>query len=287
MPSRQQDWRPGVIWPDVCVRLRDFYAALRGHFGYQPRWWPGTPWEMTLSAILVQQCDWTVAHRGLRQLVAAGIDDIASLTAARAGDVQDCIRSIAFAPTKAGRLIAFAQHLRTRGFDRVEAYLSSAETDVLRNDLLSLAGIGHETADAILLFAGDSHATFVIDAYTRRILVRTRLHASLDDAFWKRPAPVLRAFLQQHLLASLDQYDAFEWDESVPREVAVMRDYHAQLVELGRHHCLKSKPRCHATGKHGWAGYDFCRDHCLAANCTACPLSEMCRYATPPIEPRD
>jgi endonuclease-3 related protein len=211
--------------------------------------------------------------------VAAGIDDISSLARARLTEVQHCIRSIAFAPTKSGRLIAFARHLRARGFENIEAFLSSAETIVLRNDLLSLPGIGHETADAILLFAGDRHPTFVIDAYTRRIFTRTRLRANLDEAFWMRPAPVLRSFLQQHLLASRDQYDGFDWDEGVPRDVALMRDYHAQLVELGRHHCLKSKPRCHVTGKHGWAGYDFCREHCTSEKCTACPLSGMCRHA--------
>ncbi len=280
MKSPRREWTPGLIWPEVTLRLHELYAALRRHFGYQPRWWPGTPWEIALSAMLVQQCDWTVANRGTQRLIDAGISGIRELARASPTDVQECIRSISFAPTKAGRLIDFAKHLKSRGCNTIEDYLGSADTGVLRNDLLSLRGIGDETADAILLFGGTSHSTFIVDAYTRRILSRVRLDGALNEAFWKGPAPRLRQFLREHLLANPSHYDKFEWSGGVSREVALMRDYHAQLVELGRHHCLKSRPRCHAVGKHGWTNYDFCREHCLTGVCTACPLSATCAYAS-------
>lgn len=279
MPSLRGGKQLGRSFPDVTKKLHSLYTSLRAHFGYQPLWWPGTPWEIALSALLVQQCDWTVAHRGLQYLIEAGIGGIRELARASSDDVQDCIRSISFAPTKAGRLIAFAGHLDAKGFASIEQYLASAATGELRNDLLSLRGVGHETADAILLFAGTSHATFVIDAYTRRILSRVKLDASLDEGYWKRRSPELRQFLQEHLLADLSLYDDFEWYPDVPREVALLRDYHALLVELGRHHCLKSRPRCHVTGKHGWTDYEFCRRHCLATVCEACPLSDSCASA--------
>jgi endonuclease-3 related protein len=279
MPSPRRQWKPGQIWSDVTLHLHELYAELRRHFGYQPQWWPGTPWEIALSALLVQQCDWTVANRVTQRLIETGINNLYELAKASPADVQECIRSISFAPTKAGRLIDFAKHLQSRGCNSIEEYLGSAHTDVLRKDLLSLRGIGDETADAILLFAGTTHSTFIIDAYTRRILSRVKLHAALDDAFWKRPASKLRQFLQEHLLANPSLYDEFEWSDTVSREVALLRDYHAQLVELGRHHCLKSRPRCHSVGKHDWTDYDFCREHCLAGVCAACPLSGSCEFA--------
>ncbi len=277
MASHSQTWRPGVVWPDVSRKLHQFYSDMRRHFGYEPRWWPGSPWEITLSALLVQQCDWTVAHQGVQRLIENGYNGINELADAELVIVHESIRSISFAPTKSQRLVAFAQLLRQRGFDDVAEYLASDTTDDLRTQLLESPGIGHETADAILLFAGESHSTFVIDAYTRRILSRARLSARLDERFWKQPAPLLRQFLLEHLLAGSAEYDQFEWHTHVPRDVAVLRDYHAQLVELGRHHCLKSKPRCHTSGKSGWSNYEFCRNHCTAETCAACPLGEVCQ----------
>jgi endonuclease-3 related protein len=279
MPSPRRIGSPGTVSPDVTQKLRVLYGALRAHFGYVPRWWPGTPWEITLSAILVQQCDWTVAHRGTQRLIEAGFTGPRELAQARPADVQEGIRSIAFAPTKAGRLIDIARHLQRGKFSTVEQYLGSADTDALRHDLLSLHGIGDETADAILLYAGASHSTFVVDAYTRRILSRVGLSHRLDDRFWKGPARRLRQFLREHVLADLTLYSDFKFDGTTPREVALLRDYHAQLVELGRHHCLKSRPRCHSTGKHGWTDYEFCREHCLSRGCGKCPLSGVCAFA--------
>lgn len=279
MASQAPIWTPGSIWPEVCERLHGLYSSLRRHFGYQPGWWPGSPWQITLSAILVQQCDWTVAQRGMQQLMAHGMHGINELADASAGDVHAAIRSISFAPTKAQRLIAFAARLRELGFEHIVDYLASEQTDVLRSSLLTMPGIGDETADAMLLFAGDSHPTFIIDAYTRRIFSRTELGTCLDKEFWKQSTSLLRSFLQEHLLASLDRYDHFEWNDGVPRQVALFRDYHAQLVELGRHHCLKSKPRCDKSGKQGWTDNEFCRKHCGDPKCIACPLVDVCQHA--------
>lgn len=278
MASLSQSWRPGVVWPDVSLKLHQFYCELRRHFGYEPRWWPGSPWEITLSALLVQQCDWTVAHQGVQRLIKKGYRSISELADAEPAIVHDSIRSISFAPTKSQRLVGFSQRLRQRGFDDMAAYLASDTTDILRTQLLELPGIGHETADAILLFAGESHPTFVVDAYSRRILSRARLSARLDERFWNQPAPLLRQFLLDHLLADITNSDQFDWDTHVPREVAVLRDYHAQLVELGRHHCLKSNPRCHTSGKQGWTDYKFCQHHCNTETCQRCPLIEVCRH---------
>ena len=85
----------------------------------------------------------------------------------------------------------------------------------------------------------------------------------------------LKQFFEDHLLADLSLYDEFEFALGVPRTVALLRDYHAQLVELGKHHCLRSSPRCRTRGRRGWAGYEFCNAHCNA-DCHTCPLLDFC-----------
>src|SRR5207248_3486448 len=133
-------------------------------FGYAPKWWPGSPLEIALTAILVQQCDWSAAWKGVRRLGQQGLLDLRSLAAADPAFVQPCIREVAFAPTKSKRLVRFAQAMVERNHETIEAYLSpSRDAPSLRADLLSLEGIGEETADCILLYASD-HAVFVVDA---------------------------------------------------------------------------------------------------------------------------
>jgi endonuclease-3 related protein len=259
----------------IAQRLAAMYRQLRGHFDHAPAWWPGNPLEIALSAILVQQCGWHAAARAVDRLRQNGIDSPRRLAQADATRVRTWIGGVAFAPTKAPRLVRFAQALVQQGYDDLAAYLAAAPPSVRRRDLLALAGIGEETADCILLFAGE-HPTFVIDAYTRRAFARLGLFAGRDADWWlKQPYGVLQAFLQDHVLADLALYDDFAFAPGVPRAVSLLRDWHAQLVELCKHHCLR-EPRCGQRGATGWPDYGFCEAHCLEAVCTACPLRNGC-----------
>jgi endonuclease-3 related protein len=263
----------------VSLVLRDVYARLRGHFGYAPQWWPGTPLEIVLTAILVQQCDWGAAWKAVGRLREGGLLSLSRLAAAHPDGVRACIRGVAFAPTKATRLIELAAALSERGYSEVEAYLStSRDTAALRAELLSLPGIGEQTADCLLLFAG-GHACFVVDAYTRRAFRRLGVLPGCGEAFWAQPYGRLKTFLETHVLADLSLYDTFTFALGVRREVALLRDFHAQLVELGKHHCLKTAPRCHTSGRAGWVGYVLCETHCQRAGCNRCPLSGVCGTA--------
>jgi endonuclease III-like uncharacterized protein len=123
-----------------------------------------------------------------------------------------------------------------RGFTEVEAYLAPGRAATcLRQDLLSLAGVGPETADAILTFASEAHPSFVVDEYTRRAFRRLGVFAELGEDFWSRPYGRLQRFFEGHVLTGLALYDGFEFAPGVRREAALFRDFHAQLVELGKH----------------------------------------------------
>jgi endonuclease-3 related protein len=259
--------------------LHRFYAAAREHFGYAETWWPGSPLELTLTAVLVQQCDWSKAWAAVGKLRDAGLVDLESLSRAEAEEVQACIHSVNFAPTKSIRLVRLSQALLSLGFCSIEALLESEPTDRVRDRLIELPGIGPETADCVLLFASDQHETFVVDAYARRLFRRMGLFPTLDQNFWTGSYEKLQRFFLEHITGFPALYDAFEFAPGVPFLVALLRDFHAQIVEIGKHHCLKTRPRCESPGKGGWKDYYFCREHCENNTCSCCPLSSVCASA--------
>lgn len=260
----------------ISRTLRDIYAHLRSHFGYAPQWWPGSPLEITLTSILVQQCDWSMAWKAIERLRQKELLSLARLAAQDPEVILPYLSSVRFARQKARRLVQLARALCTQGYQDIDTYLApSRDTTELRQELLHMDGIGKETADCILLFAG-KHPCFVVDAYTRRIFQRLAFFPNLDEAYWSQPYDGLQHFFETHLLADLSLYDAFDFAPGVPRPVALFRDYHAQLVELGKHHCRKSKPRCHTIGANGWREYFFCTNHCREEECDCCPLVRRC-----------
>jgi endonuclease III related protein len=263
----------------IPQRLAGLYARLRGHFGYAHPWWPGSPLDIALTAILVQQCGWDAAWNGVSRLKAGGLLSLPRLADAPAEAVQECIRSVAFPQQKAPRLVKLARALLDRGHNKIESYLDPRrDTAALRAELLALDGIGEETADCVLLFAG-RHPTFVIDAYTRRAFERLALFPELPEGFWKQPYRRVQAFFHEHILSDLSLYERFTFAAGVPRAVGLFRDWHALLVELGKHHCLKTDPRCRARGRFGWPSNEPCARHCEEKTCEACPLAGVCSHA--------
>lgn len=265
--------------PESAARLAELYRLLRQHFGYAHPWWPGTPFQVSITAVLVQQCDWSVAFEAVLRMDAAGIGSLPKLAELPLVELQDMIRKVTFAPTKSARLLAIAERLVSQGYDSFEEFLAPGrETQSLRAELLSFPGIGPETADCLLNFAS-THPVFVVDAYTRRIFERVNPAPYLPVGFWKKGTyPELQEFFQMHLLSDLGLYNEFDFSPDLPRDVALLRDYHALLVELGKHHCLRTNPHCHKTGKRGWSDYVHCLSHCLPQKCTACPLVKVCRF---------
>jgi endonuclease-3 related protein len=230
--------------------LHKLYGHLRAHFGYTPAWWPGDPTEIVFSAILVQQCGWTQAWRAVRRLREEGLLVPDRLERQTPEAVEKLIRPVAFSPTKSRRIIALAAYLADVRAESVEQWLDPhRRTDEVRRELLSLSGIGKETADSILLYASN-HPRFVVDTYTCRVFGRLSVLEEVSSEGWTTP--------------------------TIPLLVAVYRDVHAQIVELAKHHCLGRRPRCTEQGARGWDDYPFCKEHCLEGRCYACPLFGMC-----------
>ena len=266
----------------IAHTLHDLYGRLRAHFGYTPAWWPGDPIEILLSAILVQQCGWTQAWRAVRRLRKQGLLTPARLAQEAPQNVEKLIQPVAFAPTKARRIIALATYLTEGRQEPVEAWLDPCRpTDEVRTELLSLPGIGKETADSILLYAS-SHPRFVVDAYTCRVFARLNVLQEVPPGAWTtRNYDQLQSLFEQALTGSLSLYRRWTFDAAVPHPVAVYRDVHAQIVELAKHHCLGRTPRCTEQGARGWDDYPFCKRHCIEGICDACPLRSMCATGQP------
>jgi endonuclease-3 related protein len=185
---------------------------------------------------------------------------------------------VSFGPTKAARLREIGQTIAGR-CGSLAAFLSpERDTDAVRRELLALPGLGPETVDCILLYAS-THPRFIIDAFTRRVGARLGGWTGLTAETWQTARyETLQNFLQEVLLSRLPAYAEIGFDGQVPLTVAVFRDFHAQFVELARHHCTRQSPRCRAGGAEGWRDYFHCRSHCRAAGCSQCPLVEACAF---------
>ena len=201
--------------------LQDFYDALLAAYGPQ-HWWPGeTPTEVAIGAILTQNTSWKNVERAIANLRAAGALDFARLHELDAARIAELIRPAGYFNIKAGRLRNFVDWLfREQGGDL--RALARRPLSEAREGLLSVSGIGRETADAILLYALGM-ATFVVDAYTARVLKRHRL---IDgDADYEQIKELM--------------------EDALPRDEKLFNEYHALLVAVGKKHC---KPTAQCTG---------------------------------------
>ncbi len=193
--------------------LREMYDAMLAQFGHQG-WWPGdTPLEMCIGAILTQNTNWKNVARALANLKAAGALSIPTLHGLGQDELAQLIRPAGYYNIKAKRLKNFIKHVHDGWGDNLAGFLNrSAST--LREDLLSINGIGPETADSIVLYAAKK-PTFVVDAYTARILLRHNLI---------------------YIEAGYEEIkEVFE--SNLPLDVDLFNDYHAQLVAVGKNFC--------------------------------------------------
>jgi endonuclease III related protein len=200
--------------------LGEYYEALFAAYGPQ-HWWPGrTSFEIIVGAILVQNTAWTNVERAIanlrreRLLSPRAIETVSSARLAR------LIRSSGYFRQKAKKLKAFVRFLRSE-YGGSLTKMFATPTAPLREQLLAVHGIGPETADSILLYAGN-HPVFVVDAYTRRMLERHGL-AQPKDSYQQ-----LRRQFESSLAADAPLYNEF----------------HALIVHTGKHYCRNRDPLC-------------------------------------------
>ncbi len=200
--------------------LHDIYARLYSHFGAQ-HWWPGNgAFEVIVGAILTQNTAWSNVEKAMANLKRARLLSPARMHEEPAARLARLIRPSGYFNLKAKKLKAFTRYLFTKHRGSL-ARLFRLDATTLREQLLSVYGIGPETADSIILYAA-RQPIFVIDAYTRRI--GARLGLSHDKASYDE--------LQQMFMGHL------------PHDEPLFNEYHALLVALGKKYCTKRAPRC-------------------------------------------
>ncbi|HUA68367.1 MAG TPA: hypothetical protein VMA13_07440 [Candidatus Saccharimonadales bacterium] len=213
--------------------LRHAYELMRAHFGHL-HWWPGeTPFEVCIGAILTQNTAWTNVERAIANLKAARVLEPKKLFALPEAKLAELIRPTGYFNVKARRLRSFLRVL-VEDFGGDLKKLFEGETSAVRERLLAIHGVGLETADSLLLYAGGHHS-FVIDAYTKRIFQRHewRSKAEVQGSKPSNEYDELKSLCESELnhitgAARLDYW----------------QDYHAQLVMVGKHFCRKRGPLC-------------------------------------------
>ncbi|MSS73811.1 MAG: hypothetical protein EXS64_20340 [Candidatus Latescibacteria bacterium] len=184
------------------------------------RWWPAeTPFEVMVGAILTQNTAWTNVEKAIANLKARDLMQPERLAALDPAALATLLRPAGYFNVKTRRLRAFLDYLLNTYGGEV-GRMRREETARLRAELLSVHGVGAETADSILLYALGKPA-FVVDAYTRRVFHRLGLSAA--DATYDD--------LQRMFVSAL------------PRDVDLYNEYHALIVALGKDYC-RPKPRC-------------------------------------------
>ena len=203
----------------ISDSLVEIYHRLLSHHGPQ-HWWPAhDPFEVILGAILTQATAWTNVEQALSNLKAETALAPSALRDLPRVRLAALIRPCGYYNAKAVKVKAFVEELGARYSDDLGQLFALAIED-LRRELLSIHGVGEETADSIILYAAKK-PVFVIDAYTRRIIRRLGL------------AP------------ESDSYGAFQalFTKNLPPEEKLYNEYHALLVRHGKEVCRKA-PRC-------------------------------------------
>ncbi|MFP4661068.1 MAG: endonuclease III domain-containing protein [Halanaerobiales bacterium] len=202
------------------IALQEIYNKLYNQFGPQ-NWWPAeSRLETIVGAILTQSVNWTNVEKAIVNLRE---NDLLSLTALMKVDIDrlaELIRPSGYYNMKAKKLKAFLEFLE-KEYQRSLDILFQEDIETLREKLLNVYGIGPETADSILLYAGE-YPTFVIDAYTKRVFSRIGICNEKVDYHQ------LQNMIMDELLPDVEKYN----------------EYHALIVKLAKENCKKSNPVC-------------------------------------------
>jgi endonuclease-3 related protein len=200
--------------------LLRYYEAMSGALGPM-RWWPAqTPFEVIVGAILTQSTAWGNVERAIANLRSARVLTPSAMLRVRTPRLAALVRPSGYFRQKAKKLKAFVRFLQT-GYGGSLKRMFRSPIMELREKLMSVHGIGPETADSILLYAGN-HPVFVVDAYTHRIFGR---HGITDG---KPDYEKVRALIEA----------------SIPQSADLFNEFHALIVNTGKNWCRKSAPRC-------------------------------------------
>lgn len=210
--------------------LNQTYQTLLKHYG--PRhWWPAdTPFEVVVGAILTQNTNWNNVEKAIANLHQARALSAPRILQLHVPELEELIRPSGYFRQKAARLQLFCRHLEQQHGGNLNAWLSG-DLQQVREELLGLKGIGPETADSILLYAGQ-RPSFVVDAYTRRLFGRLGV---LDGR--ESYADIRTRFM-----------------ETLECDVQLYNEYHALIVIHAKETCRK-KPLCHACPCHARCRY--------------------------------
>lgn len=197
-----------------------YYEAMSRALGPM-HWWPAqTPFEVIVGAILTQSTAWGNVERAIANLRSARLLTPSAMRAVRSQRLAEMVRPSGYFRQKAKKLKAFVGFLQTEYGGSLKRMFESPTLE-LREKLLAVNGIGPETADSILLYAGN-HPVFVVDAYTHRILER---HGITDG---KPDYDGVRSLIEGAL----------------PRSAELYNEFHALIVNTGKNWCRKKAPRC-------------------------------------------
>jgi endonuclease III related protein len=241
---------------DKESEIRAYYRTLQRAWGLQ-HWWPArTRFEVIVGAYLTQNTAWTNVEKALANLRAARLLNVEGIRRVRLRELERLIRPSGYFRQKAKRLKTFIAFLDKKHAGSLTKLLAQP-TIKLREELLALNGVGRETADSILLYAGN-HPVFVVDAYTRRILERHEIlpgNSSYDEVrqLFERALPPIveeetllnsptgaeesRARGATHLPSAMS---------TAPRTslAQVYNEMHGLIVGVGKNYCRKSQARC-------------------------------------------
>jgi len=203
------------------MEVRELYEELQKRLGKQ-NWWPtksnNEEEEILIGAILTQQTKWENVEKAINNLMRSNLLSLDRIVSVPLRQLEELIRPCGFARVKAKRLKQVAKLVLKRYSSLGD--LLALPLDSARKALLELPGIGYETCDAILLYAGNK-PIFVVDRYTHRLFVRLGL--------WKGNYSYerLRKFVEARL----------------PREVAIYKEFHALIDVFAKRICA-ADPRC-------------------------------------------
>ena len=203
----------------MTIRIDQLYARLFDHFGPQ-HWWPGqSPFEVIVGAVLTQNTSWINVRRAIDRLREADLLDPQAMYDLDLDELAELIRPAGYYRLKARRLNNLLALVIEQYGGSLER-MFSVDMPSLREALLSVNGVGPETADSILLYAAEM-PSFVVDTYTHRILAR---HGMIGFD------------------ADYHQIKCF-FEDTIEPDVARYNEFHALLVRVGHAHCRR-KPKC-------------------------------------------
>jgi len=217
----------GILTGTTGNKLLHMFALMKEKFGPQA-WWPGdTPLEIMTGAVLTQNTNWKNVEKAIENLKNSGILSLDALQKISPVNLATLIRPAGYYNIKARRLKNLIAFISIKYENDLDKFLRE-ETNIMREGLLSVNGVGPETADSIMLYAAE-RPVFVIDTYTHRILSR---HDIIDEN------------IQYYELQEL-------FMENLPEDTSLFNEFHAQIVQTGKNFC-KKRPQCEECPLKGW-----------------------------------